>query len=279
MTPLLLAAMFGGALTLLIWVLRKDLVRRFESDVAWLEHMIWRFTPDPFDGRLYVSLYYLISTVVLIALLAILPSSFMAVVIWLVLFMVPKMMVNRAWEKRRKAIHDQLPGSVLKMSTSVASGMSLIQAMERLAEREPAPINLEFKVIANYWNLGADLGSTIDEAKRRLRIQDFNLFASAILINQRMGGNIVVTLERLAESLESIANMRAEIFAATAEGRQNIKVLAVAPLVMLAFVAFIDFHAVMMLFTTPLGNILLGAAILLVLVGTLWAWKIINADI
>lgn len=279
MTPLLLAAMLGGSLALLTWVLRADLVRRWQMDVAWLEHMVWRFTPDPFDGRKYVAMYYIISAAVLLLIMAIMPSKVMGLIIWAILFILPKIMVNKRWEKRRKTIHEQLPGSILKMSTSVASGMSLAQAIERLAEREPAPIAGEYKVIANYWNLGADLGSTIEEAKRRLKLQDFNLFASAILVNQRMGGNIVETLDRLSASLESIARMRREVFAATAEGRQNIKVLAFAPIVMLAFVAVIDARAVGMLFTTPLGNVLLGVAVLLILSGTLWAWKIINADI
>ena len=55
------------------------------------------------------------------------------------------------------------------------------------------------------------------------------LFASAILVNQKLGGNISQTLDRLAGSLESIEHMRREVHAATSEGRTNIKVLAIAP--------------------------------------------------
>lgn len=279
MTPLLLAVLMGVSLAVAVWALRNEIETRWHQDVRWLEHTVWRFTPDPFDGRPYVAAYYAFAIITLIVIMWVMPSKLMAIIIWFILVILPKALINRAWEKRKKLVHEQLPGAVTRMSSSVAAGMSLIQAIERLAEREPEPINTEFRVIASYWKLGSDLNSTIEEAKRRLDLQDFNLFASAILINQKMGGNIVVTLDRLANALESIARMRREVLAATAEGRQNIKVLAFAPFVMLGFIAVIDARAVGMLFTTPLGNVLLGVAILLVLAGTLWAWKIINADI
>lgn len=274
-----LSLLIGIALALLIWALRDDLRLRWERDVQWLEHTVWRFTPEPFDGRSYVAAYYAASFAVLVVFLWLFASKLIAVVCWLVIAILPKILVKRAWEKRRKTIHDQLPGSILRMSSSVASGMSLPQAIDRLAEREPQPINTEFRIIANYYRLGSDFESTIEEARRRLALQDFNLFASAVVISQRMGGNIVTTLDRLARALETIARMRREVYAATAEGRQNIKVLCLAPFIMLGLIAFIDAQAVGMLFTTPLGNALLFVAALLTAAGTFWAWKIINADI
>lgn len=279
LTALGLAAAIGFSLALLVFALRRDLLDRFERDVAWLEHMVWRFTPDPYDGRKHVLLYYISSIVLLLALLLIFPSKIMALIVWVVVAVLPKIMINMRWEKRRKEIQMQLPASVTKLSSSVASGMSLIDAIKRLGEREPQPIAVEYQIIANYWNMGADFESTIEEARRRLRLQDFNLLASALVINQRMGGNVVITLERLANSLTEIDRMRREVYVATAEGRQSIVTMAFAPFIMLGIIALIDAPAVGMLFTKPMGNVLLGVALILDLIGTLWAWKIVHADI
>ncbi|MFG0316634.1 MAG: type II secretion system F family protein [Planctomycetota bacterium JB042] len=274
-----LAALIGFSIALIVFALRRDLLDRFERDVAWLEHMVWRFTPDPFDGRRYVLMYYVASISLLLLLLWVFPSKVMALIVWIVLAVLPKIVINMKWEKRRKEIHQQLPGSVTKLSSSVASGMSLIDAIKRLGEREPQPIATEYQIIANYWNMGADFESTIEEARRRLRLQDFNLLASALVINQRMGGNVVVTLERLANSLVEIDRMRREVYVATAEGRQSIITMFFAPFIMLGIIALIDAPAVGMLFTKPMGNVLLGVALILDLMGTLWAWKIVHADI
>lgn len=281
MMPLILAIMLGVSGTLLVWSLRGWLRARWDTDVAWLAHAVWRFTPEPFNARPYVAAYYIIAVLLLFGLLMIFrfPTNVAALVVWGVLLVVPKLLVERAWTKRRKLVDAQLPVAVLQVSSNVAAGMSLIQAVERVSERAPAPINSEFGIMANYWSLGADFSATMEEAKRRLRLENFNLFASALLINQTMGGNVVDTLDRLAHSLESIEHMQKDVYAATAEGRTNVKVLTIAPLIMLAFDALMDFEAVGWLFTRPVGHILLGIAVALTAAGTFWAWSIVNADV
>ena len=277
--PLLIAVLLGASVALLTWALRGAVAARFERDVIWLNHAIWRFTPEPFDGRRYVIAYYIASAFVFFVLFAVLPSKFVALVIWLILTLMPRMIIERKWEAHRKAIEERLPESVMKMSSSVASGMSLIQAIERLGTREPPPIRSEFRIMANYWNLGSDFTSTIEEARRRLDLRNFTLFASALSINQKMGGNVTLTLERLSESLSTIDKMKRDIHAATSEGRTNIKVLAVAPLIMLLFIYFLDAEATMMLFTTTFGNLLVGFCTVLTAIGVFWGWKIVNADV
>ncbi|MHC4140322.1 MAG: type II secretion system F family protein [Planctomycetota bacterium] len=279
MMPLALAGLIGLSVLLLVWALRQPLADRWQHDVAWFEHTIWRFSPDPVDARRYVALFYAAGILVLFVLLLLLANKILAVVIWVLLVFIPKLVIDRAWAKRRKRIEEQLPVAVRQMSSSVGSGMTIAQAIERLAVRAPDPIRVEFRIMTGYWQLGSDFTATIEEAKRRLKLQNFNLFASAILVNQRLGGNISLTLDRLAGSLEAIERMQQEVHAATAEGRTNIKVLAVAPFIMLALVAFMDADAVMMLLTRPVGHLLLGAAAALTAAGTWWAWKVVHANV
>ena len=55
MMPLVLALMLGVSGTLLVWSLRGWLRARWDADIAWLSHAVWRFTPEPFDARPYVA--------------------------------------------------------------------------------------------------------------------------------------------------------------------------------------------------------------------------------
>lgn len=276
---LVISALIGVSIALFIWSLRWVLLARFRRDVANLEHAMWRLSPEPYDGRAWVSIYWTVAIVTPIVILLFLPLEAILLALWLVAIILPKIMLDRKWQQRRKLLNDQLPQAVLQLSSGVASGMSLVQAIERVAERAPEPIRTEFRIIANYWNMGSDFASTIEEAKRRLDLQDFTLFASAIVINQRMGGNVVKTLERLAHSLEAVDKMRREVFVQTSEGRTNIKVLAFAPFIMLGFTTVIDAQAVGWLFTRPFGQVLLLIAVLLTAAGTFWAWRIVNADV
>lgn len=279
MSPIAIAILFGVAIGLLAFALRGPFRRRFEKDVAWLEHTFWRFSPTPKPARPYVVAGYCGAAALFVLLVLLSGNIVLSLAIWGVVIMVPRWYAARAWSKRKEEIDEQLPEAVRQLSSSVGSGLSLAQAIERMAIRAQSPIRTEFYVISNYWKLGADFSTSIEDAKRRLELANFDLFASALIVNHRMGGNVTDTLDRLATSLESIARMKREVHAATAEGRMNIKVLAVAPVIMLGLVSFMDGEAVGMLFTRPVGQFILGFCILLTVIGTMWAWKIVESDV
>lgn len=276
---LALASFLGLSVGLLVYALRRRILAKYHSDVLWLQHTMWLFKPDVESKGRTVGLYYAGVIAVSIAIWLIFLSPIF-VAVWLVLTqVVPKMWAKVAWNKRRDTINEQLPAAVRQLGSSVGSGMSIAQAVERLATRAQHPVRMEFYVISNYWKLGADFGTSIRDAKRRLDLPSFNLFASALLVNQSMGGNLTGTLNRLAHSLEEIDRMQREVRAATAEGRTNIKVLAVAPAIILSIVAFMDAEAVGMLFTKPVGQAILALCLGLTVAGTWWAWQIVESDV
>lgn len=276
---IVIALLAGIALAALIWGFHKNIISLYEREVHWLERAIWRFSPEPFNGRPWVLGFYAAAILIPILWLWLFPFKIGAVLTPVLLLWLPRVMIEKKWEKRRKLIDQQLPACVLQMSQSVAAGMTLAQAVDRLAERGDEPIRTEFRVMSNFWKHGADFTLTIDEAKRRLSLPNFNLFASALLVNLRMGGNVVETLERLGRSIQGIERMKEEVYAATSEGRTNIKVIGACPFVMLGFTAIMDFQAVLLCFTRPVGWALLSVAGALIAAGMLWAWRIVNADI
>lgn len=279
MNALAVAVLLGATFSFLLFTSRHLLLARYRRDVAWLEHAMWRMSPDPYDGQRPVAIYYGAVIVSLLLIVFVLPFKGILILVWIVGIVMPPVIIEAQWSKRRELINDQLPAAVLQMSSTVAAGMSLAQATEHLSNRAPHPISIEFQVMTNYWKMGSDFPSTLEEAKRRLRLPDFNLFASALLINLRMGGDLTNTLERLAHSLESVEKMRRDVEVATSEGRTNIKVLAVSPILMLIFITVIDAEAVGWLFTKPLGNVILAVAGSLIAGGLIWAWRIVNADV
>ncbi|MBY0113965.1 MAG: type II secretion system F family protein [Phycisphaerales bacterium] len=276
---IVISAMFGLALCLFVYGLREAILSRYYADVAWAEATAYRFSPERYDASRKIAMFYIALAVLLGLNVLFFPAPLVGVVFIVVLFFVPRMYVESAWRKRRALIDSQLPQAVAQMASSVASGMTLPQALERLADRADMPIRTEFRIMNNQWRAGSDLPSTIEEAKRRLALPNFNLFASALLVNQKMGGNVVQTLESLARSLESIDRMRREVYAATSEGRMNIKVLVLAPFIMLGLSYIIVPDGVKLMFTTDTGWIAVGLAVALTAAGALWGWKIVNADV
>lgn len=279
LVSIVISAVFGASLCVLVLALRGSIMQRYYTDVAWAEASAYRFSPDRYDARRKIAIFYLALAAMMALNVLFFPAPAVGAILVVALFFFPRLYVEQKWRKRRALIDAQLPQAVMQMASSVASGMTLPQALERLADRADMPIRTEFRIMNNQWKAGSDLPATFEEAKRRLNLPNFNLFASAILVNQRMGGNVVQTLEMLAKSLESIDRMRRELFAATSEGRMNIKVLALAPLIMLGLSYIIVPDGVKLMFTTTVGWIALGLAMTLTAIGAFWGWKIVNSDV
>jgi len=273
LAPLLL----GAAVILLAYGCRLRLLKKFEDDVVKMRDTALRFTPQVINARAWVLTIYAIFLLLLMGLMYMQPIF--GALLWLVLLTLPKLLVEGLWRRRRDKIDHQLAAAISAMSNSIRAGLTLVQAVQRLAEQAPDPIRTEFQIMANRYAYGADLETTIREAKKRLALPNFNLFASALLLNREMGGDIGQTLRRISHSLDKLHEMRQTVEAHTSEGRTNIKVLLIAPVVMLLMMSTVDYEDVKGLFTTPLGYCILLVAAGLNIIGVYFAWRITRSDI
>lgn len=276
---LIIAVTAGVAAGLLAWGARRWAVARFRRDVEWVRQTALRFNPNPVDAVRRTILLYALFVVVLALLLLLSPNPFFAFLLWLVLLLVPKIAVDVAWKRRRAQIDRQLPAAISTMCNSIRAGLTLVQAIERLGEQAPEPIRTEFKIMANRYAYGADLVATVREAKARLDMPNFNLFASALLLNREMGGDVSDTLNRIAQSLDRLRQMHQTVAAHTSEGRTNIKVLLIAPVIMLLMLSTVDAEGVTMLFTTPQGYSVLLLAAVLTCTGVYFAMRITRSEV
>ena len=274
-----IAALLGIALGLFVWGGRDFLYRQYLRNVDWVTRNSLRFQPEPVNGKMLVAVAYGGLIVLLAALVLITPVPIIGVGLWLVLLLLPKLLVEMAWKRRKAKINEQLPGTIAAMANSIRAGLTLVQSIQRLAEQAPEPIRTEFKIMAARYSYGADLESTIQESKERLQLANFNLFASALLMNREMGGDVSTTLSRISQSLDKMRQMRMTVEAHTAEGRTNIKVLLVAPVIMLLFIATVDPEGVKLLFTTSHGYAVLLAAGILTGVGVYFAAQITRTEV
>ncbi len=273
------ALLMGLAIALLVWGAQGWLLARFNKDVAWVEDTWLRFRPTPVDAPRMTLIGYATMLVLLVLLIFITPQPLIGIGLWLVLLAVPRIVVEVLWKKRREQIDMQIPAAVAAMANSLKSGLTLVQAMQRLADNAPEPIRTDFRVMVNRYAIGANIEETIRETKERLKLINFNLFASALLINRELGGDVAETLFRISESLDKLHQMRKTVEAHTAEGRTNIKVLLIAPVVLLLMLATADFEGVSMLFNTVQGWAILLIAGIIIGTGTFLASWITNTEI
>ena len=191
----------------------------------------------------------------------------------------PWYLLRRMAEYRRQKIEDQLADAMVALANAVRAGLSLAQSLEILAAQCPKPINAEFRQIIAEYKLGKPLERALTEAKRRLKSENFALFAATMQASHESGGRLNETVERIAESVLELQRLERKIKSETAQARKSAVYMALAPLFILVAYYFVDPLNTSLLFTEVFGQMILAIVVVLNVVAYLWARYILNPDI
>jgi tight adherence protein B len=195
------------------------------------------------------------------------------------LFCGPSWFIHRKAQQRRDQIEDQLADSMVSLSSAIRAGLSLPQAMEMLADNSPRPIKSEFGYIIAEYEMGKPLDRALEEAKERLRSENFALFAAALLASRDSGGRLNETVDRISHSVRELQRVERKVQSDTAMARMSANYMALAPFFLLIAYYFLDRQTVAILFVTTVGQLLLTTAITLNIIAYFWARHILNPDI
>ena len=273
------STVMGAAIGLLAYFGRSyyiDAIDFMEQDLG---DKLRRLQMSPRNLRHYLLAWSVGLVLIFLVLWLVAESPIFAVLSTIFLLCGPWYWVRRRAEKHRQQIEDQLADSIVSLSGAIKAGLSLAQSMEVLAEQSPRPINAEFQRIVGEYNMGKPLDRTLQEAKERLRSENFALFAAALLASRESGGRLNETVERIANSVRELQRLERKVQSETAMARKSAVYMALVPFFILAFYYFFDPAGVEMLFTTPPGQLLMAVAIVLNVIAYLWARAIMNPDI
>ena len=273
------AILMGLAVAIAMWALRNTILAKFRRDTLRMRDTYARFYPDTINAPLYTAAFYLLYLLWLLLLLYIVPSIILALCMWAASLFLPNLIISWAWQRRLQKVDQQIAQTISALSNSMRAGLTLVQAITRISEQAPEPIRTEFKIMANQYGYGADMETVIRNAKLRLNLPNFSLFASALIVNRQMGGDISETLTRISKSLDKLREMKKTVEAHTSEGRTNIKVLLAAPVIMLFFMWLVMPDGVALLFTTAPGWAILLIALALSVTGVYFANRLTRSEI
>jgi len=178
--------------------------------------------------------------------------------------------------RRQKAFADQLDDSLQLMASGLRAGHSLLQALNSVATEAQEPTSVEFARVINETRVGREVGYALDETARRMKSDDFAWVTQAIAINREVGGNLAEVLDQVAHTIRERNQIRRQVRALSAEGRLSALVLMALPLGVLGFLSMTN-PSYLSRFTEGLvGYGMIGAAVLLMIIGGLWLQKIVS---
>lgn len=184
-------------------------------------------------------------------------------------------MLNRRYRWR---LQSQIPDAFRMLAGSVRAGQTLEQAIEFYAEQGAKPLSDEFAHTTALLRLGMSPTAALQATAARVRLLDFDLLVSTVGLYTQTGGNLVLLLERLADSVRDRNQFQGQFFAATAQSR--IVALAIGsfvPIILLIYLLAEPAHVQTFLASSSGWGVLAVCAVLEI-VGVIWLWQILKVD-
>ena len=129
------------------------------------------------------------------------------------------------------------------------------------------------------YEYGVPLDEAMGKASVRIGSGDFTLLFTALETHRQRGGNLGVTLDRIADSIREIQRLENRVDTLTAQGRATARWLGAMPGVVMGILYLIDPSGVRTMFSTGAGKIIILVIIALNIIGFTWIRKIVTIDI
>ncbi len=198
---------------------------------------------------------------------------------FLFFLILPWVYLQQVQHKRLTALSSQLADFITVMTNSLRAGYSFLQALEMVVREMPPPISEEFGRALREMHLGTEPEVALSNLSRRVGNEDLDLLVTAFLIQRQVGGNLAEILDNIAATIRERVRIKGEIRILTAQGRISGLIVGILPVV-LAFILFlISPSYIGVLFTDPVGLVLLGCAVLGELLGVLFIRRIVSIEV
>jgi tight adherence protein B len=182
-------------------------------------------------------------------------------------YYVPVLYFRRARNKYRLDFLEVFPDALDLIARIVRAGVPVSTGIEVAGREVAEPVRSIFAELASQNRVGISFEDGLTRMVKRLGITDFSFFSSALILQRESGGNIAETVSNLSAIVRKRKELRKKGEALTAEARTVAGVLSALPFLGSGLVAVVNFTYISLLFTDSRGNVIVGVAMLMLVIG------------
>jgi tight adherence protein B len=191
----------------------------------------------------------------------------------------PYMVVRFRRNKRLGAFEEMLPEAIDLLARAIRAGHPLSAGMKMVADETKEPIQGEFRRTHEEHRFGLPFEDALLAMADRVSLIDVRILTTAILIQREVGGNLAEVLDNLANVIRVRFTIRRQLRVYTAQGRFSGYVLAALPVAVGLAIYSLNPPYMRVLFTDPMGKLMVLIALVFQIIGYLWIRKIVNIEI
>jgi len=193
--------------------------------------------------------------------------------------LMPYSVVRFKRNRRIGAFEEMLPEAIDLLARAIRAGHPLSAGMKMVADETKEPIQGEFRRTHEEHRFGLPFEDALLAMADRVSLIDVRILTTAILIQREVGGNLAEVLDNLANVIRVRFTIRRQLRVYTAQGRFSGYVLAALPIAVGLAIYSLNPPYIRLLFTDPLGKLMVLIALVFQIVGYLWIRKIVNIEI
>ena len=205
----------------------------------------------------FIMIWFLLIFAPAMLLFAFAPNLIQCMGLFLIGLVVPPFFLKIAAAKQRSMFEAQLGDALMVLSNGLRAGFSFEQALENVSGDLADPIGGELNTIVRELKLGAELEQSFLIVADRMKSDDLKLLTTAVIIQQRVGGNLAEILDIISQTIRDRLTIKRTIKTLTAQGRITGQVIGALPVLLLLALSFANPEYISPLFSSLPGRFLL----------------------
>jgi len=193
-------------------------------------------------------------------------------------FGIPRWLLSYLKKRRESKFLNVFPDAVDIIVRGVKAGLPLLDCLKMITTESPEPVKSEFRMIVETQAIGMPLGEACQKLYEGMPVAEANFFGIVIAIQQKSGGNLAEALGNLSRVLRDRKKMKAKIKAMSQEAKASASIIGALPVAVMTLVYITSPQYISMLWTEPLGRVMLAASAVWMFMGVMVMKKMINFD-
>lgn len=224
------------------------------------------------DIKMPIDIFVLWSTIpaVILLMLAFIFSSKVAILVLLSALSAvsPTIFLKVKFIMRRNAFLQLFPDTLDLIAGSLRAGHSLLTSFQTVVQEMPEPVCSVFKGVYDDIALGKDTKDAMQNMSECMPgCLDLRFFITAVLIQREIGGNLAEILDSLNYTIRERFKLLGQIKVQTAQAKLSGLILGLAPIGLFLIIRQMQPTYLEPLFTTIIGQFILGLAITMAVIG------------
>jgi tight adherence protein B len=190
----------------------------------------------------------------------------------------PQLALARLRIRRINKFVSNFPTAIDIIVRGIKSGLPLGDTVRIAASESPEPVKSEFRRVVESLSLGMTLPEAVERMAQRVPIAETNFFSIVLAIQSKSGGNLSEALGNLSRVLRERKKMKGKITAMSMEAKASAAIIGAVPFLVVAALYVSSPKYVMLLWSTTHGRMISLIAIFWMGIGIAMMKKMIAFD-